>query len=199
MKKAKINHTEGVAVGFSAVIPKSGNDSYATMDLSKFVGKTINVGLYLRSESQGSVTLGILEKEKQELATAQIDAEWTQVTFSYQFSEDDCERALFFQGDGTDDFYVDDISITMVDEKDRYETQVLKGGETGETIEEPAADESVEDDSNTDQGDVNNAAQQPNPSSETNNGAFKTIIVLCVIIVFVGIIAYIVKKKAGKN
>lgn len=199
MKKAKINHTEGVAVGFSAVIPKSGNDSYATMDLSKFVGKTINVGLYLRSESQGSVTLGILEKEKQELATAQIDAEWTQVTFSYQFSEDDCERALFFQGDGTDDFYVDDISITMVDEKDRYETQVLKGGETGETIEEPAADESVEDDSNTDQGDVNNAAQQPNPSSETNNGAFKIIIVLCVIIVFVGIIAYIVKKKAGKN
>lgn len=96
-KKAKINHTKDANVGFSAVIPNSANNSYVTMDLSKFAGKTINVKLYLKSESQGTVTLGILENDSQDMVTAQPDTAWTEVTFSYQFGEDPCERALFFR------------------------------------------------------------------------------------------------------
>lgn len=199
MKKAKINHTENAAVGFSVVIAKSGEGSYATMDLSKFAGKTINVKLYLKSESQGSVTLGILEKERQDIVTAQLDTEWTQVIFSHQFSEEECERALFFQGDNADDFYIDDISITMVEETDRYETQVLKDGEAAE---EAATNESVEEDSDTDQGDANNTTQLSDPSSDTNSSVYKTILVCCMIAFLAGIAAFITymrKKKAGKK
>ncbi|MDE6320089.1 MAG: hypothetical protein K2M22_10410, partial [Lachnospiraceae bacterium] len=187
------------AVGFSVFIAKSGEGSYATMDLSKFAGKTINVKLYLKSESQGSVTLGILEKERQDIVTAQLDTEWTQVIFSHQFSEEECERALFFQGDNADDFYIDDFSITMVEETDRYETQVLKDGEAAE---EAATNESVEEDSDTDQGDANNTTQLSDPSSDTNSSVYKTILVCCMIAFLAGIAAFITymrKKKAGKK
>ena len=208
-KKAKVNHTKDANVGFSAVIPNSDKSSYVTMDLSKFAGKTINVKLYLKSESQGTVTLGILENESQDLVTAQLDTAWTEVTFSYQFWEDPCERALFFQGDGVDVFYVDDISITMVEEKDQYEAQVLKEGEADGTTEESAANESVEEDSDTEsdiasnngQDEADDAVQQSKPSSETNGSTYQWIIVICIVIALVVIILYIVmvKKKTGKK
>lgn len=212
-KKAKVNHTKDANVGFSAVIPNADKNAYVTMDLSKFAGKTVNVGLYLKSESQGIVTLGILEtvlNSPQDLITAQLDTEWTQITFSYQFREEPCERALFFQGDGVDVFYIDDISITMAEEKDRYETQALK---EGETTEEPAADEAVGEDSDAesnmesnadskiDQGDSDHTAQQSIPSSETNSSPYQLIIVLCIVIVLAGLVtgSVIVWKKAGKK
>lgn len=213
-KKAKVNHTKDAAVGFCAVIPNSDKNAYVTMDLSKFTGKTINVKLYLKSESQGTVTLGILETVKnspQNLVTAQLDNAWTQITFSYQFGEEPCDSALFFQGDGVDVFYVDDISITMVEEKDRYEAQAIKEGETGETTEDASTNESVEEksitesdtgsdaDSEIDQGEPENMVQKPNPSSETNSSTYKLILVLCIVIVLVGVVGIMVRKKAGKK
>lgn len=204
-KKAKVNHSKEAKVGYSAVVPNSDKNAYVTMDLSKFAGKTINVGLYLKSESQGTVNLGILETvkdERQDLVTAQLDTEWTQITFSYQFGEEPCERALFFRGDGVDVFYIDDISITMAEEKDRYETQVLKEGETGETTEEPSTNESVKEDSNVVQGEQDNTVQQSNPSSEANGSTYQLIIVLCIVIALTGLVTggtVIVRKKAGER
>lgn len=201
-KKAKINHSKDANVGFSAVIPNSEKNSYTTMDLSKFAGKTINVKLYLKSESQGTVTLGILENESRDMVTAQLDTAWTQITFSYQFGEDPCERALFFQGDGVDVFYIDDISITIVEAKDQYETQILKEGETAETTETPAAGESVEDDSVIGSADSETTILLSNPSSNEGGNTYKIIIIVCIIIILVGLtvaITFIVKKKAGKT
>lgn len=120
-KMAKINHTEGAAVGFSAVVAKNGEDSYATMDVSKFAGKTINVTLFLQSKSSDSVTVGVIDSESVDIITTDIDTDWTQVTFSCKFSEDERERRIFFRGAGADDFYLDDISITMVDDKEMAE------------------------------------------------------------------------------
>lgn len=188
-KKSGVNHSENAAIGFSVVIPKSGEDSYATMDLSKFAGKTINVRLYLKSESQGTVTLGILENEREDIVTAQLDSEWTQVTFSYQFNEEQGEKVMFFQGDGANDFYIDDISITMTESADRYETQVLKdNGTTEEPISDEAGKEASDD-----------IPPQSNPSSDAHNSPYPIIIVVCIIIALVGLIAYIVRKKAGKK
>lgn len=187
-KKSGVNHSENAAIGFSVVIPKSVEDSYATMDLSKFAGKTINVRLYLKSESQGTVTLGILENEREDVVTTQLDSEWTQVTFSYQFNEKQGEKALFFQGDGTDDFYIDDISITMTEAGNRYETQVLKDSETPE---EPISSEAGKE--------TSDVTPQASPSSDVHNSPYPIIIVVCIIIALVGLIAYIVRKKAGKK
>lgn len=188
-KETHINHSEDANIGFSAVITQSGEDSYATMDLSKFVGKTVNIKLYLKSKSQGTVTLGILENGQQDTVTAQLDTGWTQVSFSYQFNEEQCERALFFQGDGADDFYVDDISITMVDAKDRYETQVLK---ENDTAEEPIPNESGEEASN----DIVQPSESP---SDRNNNTYKIITAFFIAVVFVGLIICIVSKKAKKK
>lgn len=188
-KETHINHSKDANIGFSVVITKSGEDSYATLDLSKFAGKTVNIELYLKSKSQGTVTLGILENEHQDIVTAQLDTGWTQVSFSYQFNEEQCERALFFQGDGTDDFYVDDISITMVEAKDRYETQVLKENDaTKEPVPNGAGEEAS-----------NDIVQPSDPSSDRNNNTHKIIIVFFITVVFVGLIICIVKKKAGKK
>lgn len=97
----------------------------------------------------------------------------------------------------------------MVEEKDRYEAQVLKEGEADGTTEEPAADESVEEDSDTEsdiasnsgQDEADNAVQQAKPSSETNSGTSWWIIVLCIAIALVVFAAGIVmvKKRAAKK
>lgn len=190
VKKPNINHSKDAKIGYSIIVTKSAEDSYAAMDLSKFAGKTVNIALYLKSKSQGTVTLGILENEPQDMVTAQLDTGWTQVTFSYQFNEEQCERALFFQGDGTDDFYIDDISITMTEAEERYETQVLK---ENDTTEEPVSDGSSEaEDSNTDNSDSNS-------SSAVNSSTYKIIFVLFIVIAFAGLIICIVKKKASKK
>ena len=135
-KMAKINHTPGAVVGFSAVVSKSGEDSYATMDVSKFAGKAINVTLFLQSKSSDSVTVGVIDSDSVDIITTDIDTAWTKVTFSCKFSEDERERQIFFRGAGADDFYLDDISITMVDDKEMTEPLAVKEQEEGQQSEE---------------------------------------------------------------
>lgn len=135
-KTANSNHTQDAPIGFSAVISKSDEDSYATMDVSKYAGKTINVKLYLQSKSKDSVTVGVIDSDSVDIITTDIDTSWTQVTFSCKFGEDERERRLFFKGAGADDFYLDDISITMVEDKEMAEPLAVNEQQIAELSEQ---------------------------------------------------------------
>lgn len=200
-KKSRVNHSKDANIGFSAAITAGGENSYATMDLSKYAGKTINVKLYLQADSKSSVTLGMIDKETYEIVTAQVDTNWTRVTFSYQFDEEQRERALFFKGDGAVDFYVDDISVTMVEEKDRYETQVLAdaeepGGTSGEASED-AAGETTEVTTEDKTDNENPSESQPQVSERADGQSSVVIWVVVIGIVMVAGLVIILLKKKG--
>ena len=205
-KKSRVNHSKDANIGFSAAITAASENSYATMDLSKYAGKMINVQLYLQADSNSAVTLGMIDKETSEIVKAQIDTNWTKVTFSYQFDEEQRERALFFKGDGTADFYVDDISVTMVEEKDRYETQVLADTEEPES----AGSEAVED-TDMEPSETSEVTTEDKPGDEnakeniaqvTDGNEGQSTVVVCVVIavvVIVAVLGILLVKKNGNR
>ena len=200
-KKSRVNHSKDANIGFSAAITAGGENSYATMDLSKYAGKTINVQFYLQADSNSAVTLGMIDKETYEIVTAQVDTNWTRVTFSYQFDEEQRERALFFKGDGAVDFYVDDISVTMVEEKDRYETQVLADAEepegTSGEASEDAAGETTEVTTEDKTDNENPSESQPQVSERADGQSSVVIWVVVIGIVMVAGLVIILLKKKG--
>lgn len=203
-KKARVNHSKDANIGFSAAITAAGENSYATMDLSKYAGKTINITLYLQADSNSAVTLGMIDKETSEIVTAQVNTNWTKVTFSYQFDEEQRERALFFKGDGVVDFYVDDISVTMVEEKDRYETQVLADTEepegTSDEALEDAAGETTEVTTEDKTDNENTFESQPQVSDRADGQSSVVIWVVGIGIVMVaGLVIILLKKKGNKK
>ena len=190
-KIAKINHTQGAAVGFSAVVSKSGEGSYATMDVSKFAGKIINVTLFIQSKSNDSVTIGVIDAESVDLIKADIDTDWTKVTFSCKFGEEERERLLFFRGEGGDDFYLDDISITMVDEAEMVEPLAVKEQMEGQQTTE-SGEQTKEDTQKPSETEDGNSA---NGSGILNNGAVGIVAGIIAIIIILTVVVIRKKKK----
>ncbi len=116
-KKAKINHTSDATVGYSAAVTVDGEKSYATMDISKFAGKNVFIQFFAQSKTLDSLNVGVIDSlDNNMFISADIDSEWTLISFSYKCKDDSSVQKLYFQGAGADDFYLDDISITMIDD-----------------------------------------------------------------------------------
>ncbi len=148
-KKAKVNHTPNAAVGFSMAITRNEENSTASLDLSKFAGKAINVAFYLKAENAEKVIISMMDGTENEIVSADIDAEWTYVAFSYKFDEaEGTERQLIIKGSGADDFDLDEMVLTMVEDKDMVETVVRKDGEELEHTQTTDVEEMIENNSN---------------------------------------------------
>ncbi|MCQ2538940.1 MAG: glycoside hydrolase family 5 protein [Acetatifactor sp.] len=193
-KMLRINHTPGAKVGFSAQITAA--EKYATtMDLSKFGGKRINVSFYLQSKSSDTVTIGMNDAgTATDIVTADIDGDWTAVTFSYKFSEGEAERAMTFQG--ADDFYLDDITITMVEDADAVETFV--GKEADAPVVEKPAEESKETVASSSEGkEESSTAPQPTVTPEKKTSVIPFVIIGGIVVVLAAVILVLRKKKAA--
>ena len=198
-KMAKINHTEGAAVGFSAVVAKNGEDSYATMAVSKFAGKTINVTVFLQSKSSDTVTVGVIDSESVDIITTDIDTDWTQVTFSCKFSEEERERRIFFRGAGGDDFYLDDISITMVDEKEM--AAPFAGKEKNEELQSEERNEQKEE-SKESASEIENkedSIYEKKDSETPGKGVNSIIAYVLAAIIILAVISIVMGKKMKKK
>lgn len=168
-KMAKVNHTPDAKVGFSAQIT-GGEDYYAEMDLSKYSGHRVNVTLYLQAKSSAGVAIGAKEgASAEEIVTADINGEWTEVTFSWRLGEGAAKKALTFRG--TDEFYLDDIAIAMVEDEDAAETRV---GDKTEASDGQPADAGTQAPGASEQGTESDGAGQgsgqENTGSEKENG-----------------------------
>lgn len=114
-QKAKINHTDGVPVGFSLFV-KGADDGapFATLQVSRLAGKNSRITFYCRADSDCKVTAGIDDCGETDIITADIGNEWTKVCFTWRFTETECEKLIVFRGDSP--FFLDDITVEACEE-----------------------------------------------------------------------------------
>lgn len=140
-KKKGVNHTPDALLGLSAVVTVADEDSYCTMDMSKFAGKNVNVKIYLTSDATDTVSVGVCDPDETELVSASIDTDWSVVSFNHKFAEEAGNKCIYFRGTKSADFYIDDISITIVEDGETMEAYAAKDGD--EIVEAAATEGEV--------------------------------------------------------
>lgn len=187
VKKKDINHTKDALLGLSVVVSVENEDSYATMDMSRFAGKNVDIKLHLTSDATDTVSVGICDPEEEEMLAASIDTDWTVISFSHKFSEGAGNKLMYFRGTKSADFYIDDISITVVEDDVVTEPTFTKEGDGTETIE--GTDNANENVANADEN-GGNAAE--------GSGTNKTMLMAIFMAIMAGVaatMAWLVLKK----
>lgn len=128
------NHTEGVTKGFSLRVRRNEQDASMKMDVSSFIGKTVAITAYVKTQDK-LIRLGLDTVPGTLLAEKEAAGDWVEVSSVCKIPEDLNSAYIYFETDGSADFYVDDISIVCQDE----DAAVTESGEaqtdTGEKTE----------------------------------------------------------------
>lgn len=122
-KQSKVNHTIGAAVGFSLKVDKGITDKFASMDISRYKGKTIKITAYACSDDKDTVLMGIKTSDGTmtdlyEADTNSVD-EWVKFSGTFNMPEEG-DTYLYFKGLEDTTYYVDDLSIEMADENGEF-------------------------------------------------------------------------------
>ena len=104
------NHTREAPIGRSLKISREESDATVRFDISRFIGNTIVVSLYAKTED-ASVTLGATGDEDLVLTTGPSDKDWVQLTAIVGLDEGLSSAALYLETDGSADLYVDDVAV----------------------------------------------------------------------------------------
>lgn len=178
MKQAKINHTEDATVGFSLKVDTKIDNQTAYYDLSRFEGMYLNIKAYLLVSS-GSVEIGLGDRV---VETLEANEDWKEVSFAIKV--ENATDALFFKGITEENFYIDDMSIDIIDEAAYNEAISNKEVET-----KP-------------EGDSNEASiDNNNESKESVEKAAMPVrnIVLCIIALIALVVIFTVRRRALKK
>ena len=157
MLKIKVNHTEGAAPGFSLQVRREEADATLRYDISRFVGHTIRLSYYVKSEDMifrtgidGYEDAGVIEIDTAppvlEEATAEgeepvtAEPEWKLVDTVIKLPEDLESASLFFETDGAGEFYIDDFTISMADDME-VSDGLHQVAEDGSIVDAAAADD----------------------------------------------------------
>ncbi|MCQ2524756.1 MAG: glycoside hydrolase family 5 protein [Lachnospiraceae bacterium] len=178
MKQAKINHTEDATVGFSLKVDTKIDNQTAYYDLSRFEGMYLNINAYLLVSS-GSVEIGLGDRV---VETLEANEDWKEVSFAIKV--ENATDALFFRGITEENFYIDDMSIDIIDEAAYNEAISNKEVET-----KP-------------EGDSNEASiDNNNESKESVEKAAMPVrnIVLCIIALIALVVIFTVRRRALKK
>lgn len=152
--KFKINHTDGVAMGFALCIDGDTADRTAYLDITRFKGNNIRVSVWVRADEADTVEIGIKNSEVVPMAGCVADNDWIELVFYYAVADGD--KSIYFKGESDKTFFVDDIAITIVDDAELASgvgTGFLAAGETGATATEGDATGDAIDDNATAGGD----------------------------------------------
>lgn len=178
MKQAKINHTEDATVGFSLKVDTKIDNQTAYYDLSRFEGMYLNIKAYLLVSS-GSVEIGLGDRV---VETLEANEDWKEVSFAIKV--ENAADALFFRGITEENFYIDDMSIDIIDEAAYNEAISNK-----EVEAKP-------------EGDSNEASiADTNESKESVEKAAMPVrnIVLCIIALIALVVIFTVRRRALKK
>ncbi|MBP5555228.1 MAG: endo-1,4-beta-xylanase [Lachnospiraceae bacterium] len=151
MLKIKENHTEGANPGFSLQVRRSEADATLRYDITRFIGHTIKISYYYKS-SDTKLFMGVDGYEDGGVREYDIAGEdWQLIEATLKLPEDLDTAALFFETDGSGDFYIDDFSIALSDGSDAAE------GFDGDGADETGAEASGNEDgqSETQDGESN--------------------------------------------
>ena len=145
MLKIKVNHTEGANPGFSLHVRREEADATVRYDLSRFIGHTIKLSYYVKSEEDpvfrtgidGYEDAGVIEivtgtpaEEDAEAEAADAEAaepaegeevaaeapEWYLVDTVIKLPESLESASIYFETDGAGEFYIDDFTVSMADD-----------------------------------------------------------------------------------
>ena len=136
--QSKVNHTEGAVVGFSLKVTTY-TDKTAAMDISRFAGKNLKITAWVSSKDTDTVTMS-LTNNSADYITVNTTSDWQELTIYAAIG--DGETLLEFKGDEDTEFYIDDITLTMVDSlevvSDGKDSNVdSKNGNSGNGSDEP--------------------------------------------------------------
>ena len=177
----RINHTPDVAVGFALKISKDLKEQTAVYDMSGYIGKDVIVTGYLLSDDGTGVSYGIKSGSAlNENGKISANAEWKKFAFRCTVKEGD---GVFLSGEAGKTFYMDDLSIIIVDDKtdvnallDMSENEVNDGdgadngtGTNGENGTETNNGSGTNGENETDNGTETNNGNGTNGGNETNN------------------------------
>ena len=165
MLKIKVNHTEDAKPGFSLQIRREEADATVRYDLSRFIGHTIRLSYYVKSEEDSVFRTGIdgyedggvieivtgapaaeegeeeaAEPAEGEEAAEVVEApEWYLVDTVIKLPEGLESASLYFETDGAGEFYIDDFTISVADDME-VSDGIHQVAEDGTVIEEAAGD-----------------------------------------------------------
>jgi len=116
MGRMKVNHTEGVAMGYSAQIDTK--DGAAYLDISAYQGLKVKITAYVQSEDD-VVIMGLSYDGKTEEYTnvATKNEEWKGMGFAIELPKAS-DLSIYFKGNDGVKYYIDDVSIEIVDSLD---------------------------------------------------------------------------------
>ena len=113
--QAKINHTEDAKVGYSMKVSSEVENMTASSDISSYSGKNLKITAWVRSDEPNTVTMSASQTEDGFFTFNTAD-EWQELTLYVAVGEG--KTFLTFSADEKKTYYVDDISIEMVDTLD---------------------------------------------------------------------------------
>ena len=165
MLKIKVNHTEDAKPGFSLQVRREEADATVRYDLTRFIGHTIRLSYYVKSEVDpvfrtgidGYEDGGVIEivtgtpeagegeeeaaepVEGEEAAEAVEAPEWYLVDTVIKLPEGLESASLYFETDGAGEFYIDDFTISVADDME-VSDGIHQVAEDGTVIEEAAGE-----------------------------------------------------------
>ena len=117
--QAKVNHTEGAPVGYSLKADGSLTNGLVKLNIDQYIGKIIRVKAYIYSD-ENEVSFGIMgENDSVMLAKSKVNGEWTELgadLSAERLPNEEGSIYLYFKGAEGKDYYIDDLSVEMIDE-----------------------------------------------------------------------------------
>lgn len=116
MLKMKENHTPDARTGFSLQVRREAVDATLRYDISRFIGHTITVSYYIKSQDQ-TLTMGVDgfdDAGSVSFDTPEFD--WTLIETTLKLPEDLDSAGLYFETDGSGEFLIDDFEIKLADD-----------------------------------------------------------------------------------
>ncbi len=203
--KMNTNHTPDVGpVSYSMRCMRDAVDASCKLAISQYAGKNITFKAYIMTGDE-NITVGVedgTDITPMVLKTAVKD-DWTEVSFNYTVPDDKTGRFIYFESDGTDDMYLDDISVVMTKEgetapviDDKENRLVYPNGEEETTEPVPTV---VEDGGENISAENDSTVIADSEEEKTIDSKSKTIIIICssliILLVVVGIIWIVVGEK----
>ncbi|MFU0826321.1 MAG: Beta-xylanase [Lachnoclostridium sp.] len=107
------NHTKNATIGFALRVRRSEKDASMKMDLSSFIGRTIKITAFVKTQDK-KIFMGLDTTTSQQLAEENASDDWVEVSATCSIPKELNSASLYFETDGNADFYIDDIDITVI-------------------------------------------------------------------------------------
>ncbi|MCR5094901.1 MAG: endo-1,4-beta-xylanase [Lachnospiraceae bacterium] len=110
----KVNHTPDAPIGRSLLVSRAERDATVRMDISRFIGETVTISMYVKTEDS-RIVLGVTGDSSTVLASASSGPDWTLVEATCKLNEGLTSASVYLETDGSADIYIDDVAVHIAE------------------------------------------------------------------------------------